>query len=378
MISEEIDFVDSPSIYERFDSEDKPLSIVLRYDLTNEPKIDFENQDTESSTDSKKIKLGIIGAGNFASSTILPILRELKKECEVVGVASSGGLSAEVLARNFKIKNKYSTESEIFESEEIDAVFILTQHHNHAELVIKAVDAGKAVYVEKPLALEVESLTAIEEAMYNAENPKIFLGFNRRFAEATQFIKSKLNTSPANSINFRFSVPSLDKDHWTNMKEIGGGRVVGEAVHAIDLASYLFDSLPQSISASSPIDKENDTALDNQVFININFANGSHAAIQYFSETNQALAKERIEVHGGGNSYIMEDFQMLRYLEGSDDKSKVFSKGKGHKEAIQTFLSYVKGESNNPYTWLELRSVAKAAIYSQDFMNSGSQHSIFS
>ena len=140
----------------------------------------------------------------------------------------------------------------------------------------------------------------------------------------------------------------------------------------------MFDSLPQSISASSPVDKENDVALDNQVFININFANGSHAAIQYFSETNQALAKERIEVHGGGNSYIMEDFQMLRYLEGADDKSKVFSKGKGHKESIQTFLSYVKGESNNPYTWLELKTVAKAAIYSQDYMNSGSQHSIFS
>jgi len=322
--------------------------------------------------------VGIIGAGNFASTTILPILRELKRECEVIGVASSGGLSAEVLSRNFKINNKYSTESEIIDSEEIDAVFILTQHHNHAELVIKAVNAGKAVYVEKPLALEVESLVKIEEAMYNAENAKIFVGFNRRFAEATQFVKSKLNSTPANSINFRFSVPALDKDHWTNIKEIGGGRIVGEAVHAIDLASYLFDSLPQSISASSPLDKENDVALDNQVFININFANGSHAAIQYFSETNQSLAKERIEIHGGGNSYIMEDFQMLRYLEQSDDKSKVFSKGKGHKESIQTFLTYVKGESNNPYTWLELKSVAKAAIYSQNYMNSGSQHSIFS
>ena len=220
----------------------------------------------------------------------------------------------------------------------------MTQHHNHAELVIKAVNAGKAVYVEKPLALEVESLVKIEEAMYNAENAKIFVGFNRRFAEATQFVKSKLNSTPANSINFRFSVPALGKDHWTNIKEIGGGRIVGEAVHAIDLASYLFDSLPQSISASSPLDKENDVALDNQVFININFANGSHAAIQYFSETNQSLAKERIEIHGGGNSYIMEDFQMLRYLEQSDDKSKVFSKGKGHKESIQTFIRYVKGE----------------------------------
>ena len=378
MITEEIDFGDAPTIYEKFDSDIKPLSIVLRYDIKSEPKIDFEKQEAVSGANNNKIKLGIIGAGNFASTTILPILKELKKECEVIGVASSGGLSAEVLSRNFKIKNKYSTESEIFDADEIDAVFVLTQHHNHAELVIKAVDAGKAVYVEKPLALEVASLTAIEESMYNAENPRIFLGFNRRFAEATQFIKSKLNNTPANSINFRFSVPALDKDHWTNIKEIGGGRIVGEAVHAIDLASYLFDSLPQSISASSAVDRENDVALDNQVFININFANGSHAAIQYFSETNQALAKERIEVHGGGNSYIMEDFQMLRYLEGADDRSKVFSKGKGHKESIQTFLSYVKGESNNPYTWLELKSVAKAAIYSQDYMNSGSQHSIFS
>ena len=365
MITEEIDFIDAPSIYEKFESDEKPLSIVLRYELTNEPKLDFEKTDTSTPSSNGKIKLGVIGAGNFASTTILPILRDLKRECEVIGVASSGGLSAEVLSRNFKIDNKYSTESEIIDSQEIDAVFILTQHHNHAELVIKAVNAGKAVYVEKPLALEVESLVKIEEAMYNAENAKIFVGFNRRFAEATQFVKSKLNSTPANSINFRFSVPALDKDHWTNIKEIGGGRIVGEAVHAIDLASYLFDSLPQSISASSPLDKENDVALDNQVFININFANGSHAAIQYFSETNQSLAKERIEIHGGGNSYIMEDFQMLRYLEQSDDKSKVFSKGKGHKESIQTFLTYVKGESNNPYTWLELKSVAKAAIYSQ-------------
>jgi predicted dehydrogenase len=262
MITEEIDFIDAPSIYEKFESDEKPLSIVLRYELTNEPKLDFEKIDTSTPSSNGKIKLGIIGAGNFASTTILPILHDLKRECEVIGVASSGGLSAEVLSRNFKIDNKYSTESEIFDSEEIDAVFILTQHHNHAELVIKAVNAGKAVYVEKPLALEVESLVKIEEAMYNAENAKIFVGFNRRFAEATQFVKSKLNSTPANSINFRFSVPALDKDHWTNIKEIGGGRIVGEAVHAIDLASYLFDSLPQSISASSPLDKENDVALE--------------------------------------------------------------------------------------------------------------------
>ena len=375
LVSEEVSFDESPSVYKKFTEETKPLSVVLRYDIKSEPKIEF-TPDIDLEPRTSKVNLGILGAGNFASTTIMPILKELKKDCQVLGVASSTGLSAQSLATNFKIKNKYTTEEEILNSPEIDAVLILTPHFNHAELVIKALSKGKAIYVEKPLALTSDSLVEIEEAIYNADNPKLFIGFNRRFSEATQFIKQKLIQNPANSISFRFSVPPLDKDHWTNIKEIGGGRVVGEAIHAIDLACYLFDSLPQSISSSAPIDKENNEVNENQVFINVNFANGAHASIQYFSETNQSLGKERIEVHGSGSSYIVEDFQLLRYLEGNQDKSKVFSSGKGHKESLQIFLDYVKNNSDNPFTWLELKSVSRAGIYAQDFINSGQQHSV--
>jgi len=375
LVSEEVSFDEAPSVYKEFTEETKPLSVVLRYDIKSEPKIEF-TPDIDLEPRTSKVNLGILGAGNFASTTIMPILKELKKDCQVLGVASSTGLSAQSLATNFKIKNKYTTEEEILSSPEIDAVLILTPHFNHAELVIKALSKGKAIYVEKPLALTSDSLVEIEEAIYNADNPKLFIGFNRRFSEATQFIKQKLIQNPANSISFRFSVPPLDKDHWTNIKEIGGGRVVGEAIHAIDLACYLFDSLPQSISSSAPIDKENNEVNENQVFINVNFANGSHASIQYFSETNQSLGKERIEVHGSGNSYIVEDFQLLRYLEGNQDKSKVFSSGKGHKESLQIFLDYVKNNSENPFTWLELKSISRAGIYAQDYMNSGQQHSV--
>ena len=375
LVSEEVSFDEAPSVYKKFTEETKPLSVVLRYDIKSEPKIEF-TPDIDLEPTTSKVNLGILGAGNFASTTIMPILKELKKDCQVLGVASSTGLSAQSLTTNFKIKNKYTTEEEILNSPEIDAVLILTPHFNHAELVIKALSKGKAIYVEKPLALTSDSLVEIEEAIYNADNPKLFIGFNRRFSEATQFIKQKLIQNPANSISFRFSVPPLDKDHWTNIKEIGGGRVVGEAIHAIDLACYLFDSLPQSISSSAPIDKENNEVNENQVFINVNFANGSHASIQYFSETNQSLGKERIEVHGSGNSYIVEDFQLLRYLEGNQDKSKVFSSGKGHKESLQIFLDYVKNNSENPFTWLELKSISRAGIYAQDYMNSGQQHSV--
>ena len=213
--------------------------------------------------------------------------------------------------------------------------------------------------------------------MYNAEDPKIFLGYNRWFSGASQFIKEKLNIYPANAINYRFSVPKLEREHWTNIKEIGGGRIVGEAIHAIDLGTYFFESLPQSISSYCPINKDSGEVYDNQVFININYANGSHAAIQYFSDTNDNLPKERLEIHGNDNSFIVEDFQLMRYLIGPDDKSKVFSDGKGHKQAIETFLSYVKNEIPNPFTWLEIKSVSLAGIYAQNYLNSGSQKSIF-
>ena len=377
LISEEVDFNNSPFIYEKFEEEEKPLCILLRYDVKSEPKLEFEAPEIKPDPSVGKVKVGIIGAGNFASTTILPILKELKKDVQILGIASSGGESAKALTKNFRIKNKYQSTSEIFEAEEIDAVFILTQHHNHADLVVEAVNNGKAVYVEKPLAISKDSITKIEEAMYNAENPKIFVGFNRRFSEAAQFIKSHLINSSANSINFRFSVPKLEKDHWTNIEELGGGRVVGEAIHGIDFSSYIFDSLPKSISSSSPINKETGEAFDNQVFINVNFANGSHAAIQFFSETNKSLSKERIEIHGGGNSFILEDFQLLRYLIGPIDKGKTFKKGKGHKESISSFFSYVKDETPNPYTWLELKSVSLAGIYAQKYLNSGKEHGIF-
>ena len=376
LITNEIDFEESPEVYNSFNSEEKPLSVLIRYDLKSEPKIQFEKNDIVPENN-QKIKVGVIGAGNFASTTIIPLLKELRKSCQVLGIASSGGLSSETLAKNFKIKNKYSTEDEIFESDEIDAVFVLTQHFNHADLVIKAINAGKAVYVEKPLAIDVDSITRIEEAMYNAEDPKIFLGFNRRFSGASQFIKEKLNTYPANAINFRFSVPKLERDHWTNIKEIGGGRIVGEAIHAIDLGTYFFESLPQSISSYCPINKDSGEVYDNQVFININYTNGSHAAIQYFSDTNDNLSKERLEIHGNDNSFIVEDFKLMRYLIGPDDKSKVFSDGKGHKQTIETFFSYVNNEIPNPYTWLEIKSVSLAGIYAQNYLNSGIQKSIF-
>ncbi len=117
LVTEEIDFIDSPNVYKKFHEEKKPLSILLRYDVKTDPKIDFERLELEPDPNVGKVKVGIIGAGNFASTIILPVLKELRKECQVLGIASSGGLSSELLAKNFKVKNKYQTETEILEDE---------------------------------------------------------------------------------------------------------------------------------------------------------------------------------------------------------------------------------------------------------------------
>ena len=155
LVSEEVAFENAPSVYEKFEEEIKPLSIILRYDIIGEPKIELGNNlPLEPKT--SKVNLGILGAGNFAATTIIPVLKELKRDCNILGIASSKGLSSELLAKNFKIKNKYSTEDDILNAKEIQAVLILTPHNNHAELVIKALEKGKAVYVEKPLALDLQ------------------------------------------------------------------------------------------------------------------------------------------------------------------------------------------------------------------------------
>ena len=239
LVSEEIAFEDAPSVYKKFDNEIKPLSVMLRYNIDAEPKIEMAN-DLESEPRTSKVNVGILGAGNFAATTIMPVLKELKRECKVLGIASSKGLSAESLAKNFRIKNKYSTEDEILNADEIDAVLILTPHHNHADLVIKALSKGKAVYVEKPLALELQSITDIEESIYRSENPKLFIGFNRRFSPLAKKMKRALGNEkiPINIVA-TMNAGFIPKNVWVHDMEIGGGRIIGEACHYIDLCSYL-------------------------------------------------------------------------------------------------------------------------------------------
>ena len=377
LISKEVSLDDAASAYSELMNSNSFLTSVISYENLTSPNIEFMTSGSIPQVDTAKIKVGIIGAGNFASSTMLPILKSLNKYCKLIGIVSMKGLTATTMAKEFKIPNVFEDSKQLIDSNQIEAVFIFSSHESHAELVQYAIENDKPVYVEKPLSIDIEGLNQVEESIFNAEDPKLYVGFNRRKAEATSLAMQHIGTSSGPLfITYRFNVPSLPKDHWTKIQELGGGRIVGEAIHAIDLATYITGSLPQSISATSVVNKESNEANEDQVSLIIIFGDGSTATITYFSEGSSLLPKEKIEVHGNNKSVIIEDFTKVRILDDKNDKGKLIKSGKGHKELVKSFFEYVNDTSANEFTWKELKSVNQAAIIAQENMNSGRFHPI--
>ena len=378
LISNEVKFDNVISLYDELIKSEQLLTSVINYEEITEPNIEFINEESIEKVETDKLKVGRIGAGNYASSTMLPILKSLNKQFVFSGIVSMKGLTAGTLAKEFHIPNVFEDPRNLIESEHIDVVFLLSSHDNHAEYAKYAIENNKPVYVEKPLAISLEGLNEVEESIFNAEDPKLYLGFNRRKAKATRVLIEHMGIrSEPLSITYRFNVPRLPDDHWTKVREIGGGRIVGEAIHAIDLASCITGSLPQSVSSSSVVNKESNEANEDQVSLTVIFGDGSTAVITYFSEGSSLLPKEKIEVHGSGKSAIIEDFTKVRILDDKSDKGKSIKSGKGHSELVSSFFDYVKGISGNEFTWKEIKAVNQAAIVAQENINSGKFHPIF-
>ena len=378
LISNEVSLDDVSEVYDELMSSDRFLTSVISYENLSTPNIEFVSSEDVPEIKTEKIKVGVIGAGNFASSTMFPILKSFNNDILINGIVSRKGITAVTAAKKYKINNIFEDPKDLIESDEIDAVFIFSSHDSHSDLARHAIENGKPVYVEKPLSITQEGLDQVEESIFNAEDPKLYLGFNRRKAKSIELLMQHFkNRSEPLSISYRFNVPTLPSDHWTKIHEVGGGRITGEAVHAIDLVSYITGSLPQSISSTSVINKEHNKANEDQVALTIIFGDGSTANISYFSEGSSLLPKEKIEVHGNQKSFIIEDFIKVRMLDNKNDKGKLVKSGKGHEELVRSFFEHIRGMSANEFTWKEIKIVNKAAIIAQENINSGKFHSIF-
>ena len=253
-------------------------------------------------------------------------------------------------------------EDEVFNHDDVRAIFSFTRHDQHFRHVMKAIQSQKHIFVEKPLCLTLDELQQIEDALREKpSNSTIMVGFNRRFAKSTKQIKEFFQdvASPL-TVSFRFNAGDIPADHWTQDDVEGGGRIIGEACHAIDLATYLTGSIPIRVFAESVVG-DSGTISDDQCFITIRHANGSISNIGYVSSGDKAFPKERIEVIGGGRVGVIDDFKTVTTCRGGKQSSVKDKMDKGHASEIKSWANAIK--NNN---WLipfeEIRAVTAASI----------------
>ena len=253
-------------------------------------------------------KIGIIGAGNYTSSTIVPCLK--KVDARVKYVASAGGLNAKIVAKKMEAENATSDYTEIMKDPEVSLAIITTRHNLHAKMVLETLQAGKSAFVEKPLCLNEEELEQIVDA-YKAAPQGITLnvGFNRRFSPFAVKMKELLGEGPKNIIA-TMNAGFIPKDMWVHNLEIGGGRIIGEACHFIDLCSFLAGSKVVSVCMNAM--GENPEESTDNASILLRYENGTNAVINYFANGSKSYDKERVEVFSQERILILENWRKLK------------------------------------------------------------------
>jgi predicted dehydrogenase/threonine dehydrogenase-like Zn-dependent dehydrogenase len=320
-------------------------------------------------TSPSKGVLGIIGAGNFTKMNLMPALKNVGAHYKYI--CSNSGLTAKSLAKKYDFEFTTTDYKEILSNSEVDIVMITTRHDLHAQMTIDALNAGKNVFVEKPLALSNEELDQIIQTYNSVKTPiSLTVGYNRRFSPFTVIAKSLLGNSaaPINVIanmNAGFIPPEI----WVQDLKIGGGRIIGEACHYIDLMIYLTNSKVKSVnmSALGLTPSEN---TDNAI-ITLNFENGSQGVINYFSNGSKSYQKERIEIFGQGKNIVIDNFKRIEAFGFSNFKSKSGSLDKGHKNQFKLLINQVINGGEPLIKFEEIINSSRASFAALESLRTG-------
>lgn len=338
LISHSYTLEDAPHAYDMILARQEPFTgVLIQYgDNTN---LEKQSHLKSLSYLPEDVNVGFIGAGSFAQSSLLPNMIGL---CNFVGVATGRGTTSRYVGEKYGFNYCAASGSDIISDESINTVFVVTRHNLHAENVIKAISHNKHVFVEKPLAMNASELAEIKTA-YNLANKRgdskhVMVGFNRRFAPLITELKRVFIHGQPKAIVIRINSGALPVGNWVNDPEIGGGRIIGEACHFVDLAMFLADSPIISVSADLLQDGTN---LNTTVIINLKMENGSIAAINYFANGNKKVPKEYIEVFGGGTIAQIDDFKTMRIVGKKTIKYRNKSQNKGHAHGVQSFLKSI-------------------------------------
>jgi len=338
LTTHEFPLEEAPKVYDMIVSRSEPfLGVVLRYDVTK--PLERRRITVSHSPAEGKVNIAFVGAGSYAQGNLLPNLPNHDSEVSLVGVMTNSGTTSKRVAERFGFTFCTSEPKDIFENDGVNAVFVATRHNSHAQYVKQALSAGKHVFVEKPLCLTLDELSEIEDVYAKAAGRQLMVGFNRRFSPHAVELKRRLGTAPL-SMMYRINAGMIPRDSWIQDREFGGGRIVGEVCHFIDLLTWLCGACPVRVYAAALPDSD---GLNDTVSINLDFSNGSIGSVSYFANGSKGLPKEYVEVYGAGQVGIIRDFKAVDIYAGRRPYHKK-SRGqdKGQSAMVRAFVDRVR------------------------------------
>lgn len=365
LITERVPLDQYQQIYGDMSGSKSIASILIYPDKSGEPQRSVSIN--SNAFKAGKGTVGIIGAGNFTSAMILPCLK--KTPAKLKFISSSAGLSGTTLAKKFGVAQSTTDNNLILKDSEVDLVMVTTRHNAHARMVIDALKAGKHVFVEKPLALNQEELDAVVEA-YVESGKTVSVGFNRRFAPLSIQMKKALGSgnTPMNIIA-TMNAGFIPANVWVHDMEVGGGRIVGEACHFIDLISYLAGSKVKSVCMSSMgISPEENT--DNATIL-LKYENGTNGVINYFANGSKAYSKERVEVYHQERTLIMDNWRKLTGYGFKNFSSASSSQDKGHQNQFNLLIDTIQKGGNAIIPMDDLVNTTKASFAAIESLKTG-------
>lgn len=328
--------------------------VLLEYDLTTEHKSKIMlNHVKKEKSHSDVVNAGLIGAGSFAQTIILPSINKIK-ELKLKAVADARGETAKYVANKYNCKYATSDYLEILDDEEIELIIIATRHNLHAKIACEALKRNKNVHLEKPLALDYEQLKDVIEAERGSKG-RLMVGFNRRFAPLTTEVnKFFASVNTPLMIFYRINAGFIPKEHWVHMPDEGGGRIIGEVCHFVDFIQSITHSSPERVYASKISAVEPTIEKDN-VGILIDFADGSRGNILYTSLGTKAVPKEYIEIFADERAVIISNFISAKFFDRNKSKKvKKFIQDKGHHRQFENFVNAILVDNPSPISTNDL------------------------
>jgi polar amino acid transport system substrate-binding protein len=344
------------------DVQEPYLGVVLNYD----PEAEVARKIALAATpiiqkSERSIVLGVIGAGGYVPAMLLPHFKT--EGVEFRAIATASGISAHDVGKRFGFAYAVSSADEVLDMREVNLVVVGTRHDLHAELARKALERDKHVFVEKPLALDDEQLESVLEAAADS-NGKLMVGFNRRFSPLAQRAKDFFagRETPL-SILYRVNAGRIPKEHWTQDAQEGGGRIVGEVCHFIDLMQFFTGAPPVFVFAESVSAKSGKIVDADSVFISLRFADGSNGSVAYLSEGDKGLAKERVEIFSAGKVFVLDDFRRATlYKDGREEQVTLKAQDKGQQAQVRQTCASVLAGGPAPITIDELAATSRATF----------------